>query len=89
MKVPINGFTTTNATKAQIIQSLELAFEQKTIKLLNNSIQIAELMAFESEKLPSGLVRYGAPEGMHDDTVMALALACYGIDNQLHGFSYK
>ena len=88
-KVPINGFTTTNATKAQIIQSLELAFEQKTIKLLNNSIQIAELMAFESEKLPSGLVRYGAPEGMHDDTVMALALACYGIDNQLHGFSYK
>lgn len=75
MEVPINGFVTTNATKAQIIQTLELAFEQKTIKLLDNSVQTAELMAFESEKLPSGLIRYGAPEGMHDDTVIALCLA--------------
>jgi hypothetical protein len=36
-------------------------------------------MAYESEKLPSGLIRYGAPDGMHDDTVMALAIALYGI----------
>ncbi len=27
------------------------------------------------ERLPSGLLRYGAPEGMHDDMVMSLALA--------------
>jgi hypothetical protein len=77
MGVPVNGFTTTNATKAQIIQALELAFEQDTIRLLNNPVQVMELMAFQSEKLPSGLVRYGAPSGMHDDTVMALAMAWY------------
>jgi hypothetical protein len=75
MEVPVTGFTTTNATKAQIIQALELAFEQRAIKILDNDMQTAELMAYESEKLPSGLVRYSAPEGMHDDTVMALALA--------------
>jgi phage terminase large subunit-like protein len=75
MEVPVTGFTTTNATKAQIIQALELAFEQRAIKILDNDTQTAELMAYESEKLPSGLVRYSAPEGMHDDTVMALALA--------------
>jgi hypothetical protein len=36
---------------------------------------IAELLAFEAERLPSGLLRYGAPQGYHDDCVMSLALA--------------
>ena len=31
--------------------------------------------AYEMDKTPSGMVRYGAPEGMHDDCVMSLALA--------------
>ena len=75
MGVPVNGFLTTNATKAEIIQALELAFERNEIKIQNNEILINELMAFAGEKLPSGLIRYGAPEGMHDDTVIALCLA--------------
>lgn len=78
MGVPVNGFTTTNASKAGIIQALELAFERGEIALLNDEVQINELMAYQSEKLPSGLVRYGSPDGLHDDTVMALALAWYG-----------
>jgi hypothetical protein len=83
MAVPVQGFTTTNATKAQIVQALELALEQKEIRVLNDPTQIMELMAYESEKLPSGLIRYGAPEGMHDDTVMALCLAWWaGVASQ-------
>jgi hypothetical protein len=81
----VTAFTTTNATKANIIQGLELAFERAEIALLNDEYQITELMAYQSEKLPSGLVRYGSPEGLHDDTVMALALAWSGLslDNWL------
>lgn len=75
MDVPIQGFLTTNATKAEIINALQLAFERYEIKLLNDEILINELMAFAGEKLPSGLMRYGAPEGMHDDCVIALCLA--------------
>jgi hypothetical protein len=75
----VTAFTTTNATKANIIQSLELAFERGDIMLLKDEYQITELMAYQSEKLPSGLVRYGSPEGLHDDTVMALALAWNGV----------
>ena len=71
----VQGFQTTNATKAQIIQALQLAFERGAIQILDNELLITELMAYASERLPSGLVRYGAPEGMHDDTVIALALA--------------
>lgn len=73
--VPVQGFTTTNATKAEIIQTLELAFERQEIEILDNELLINELMSYRSEKLPSGLVRYSAPTDMHDDTVIALALA--------------
>jgi Terminase RNaseH-like domain len=81
MGLSVQGFTTTNATKANIIQSLELAFERGDIKILNDGIQTTELMAYEGDKLPSGLIRYGAPEGMHDDTVMAMAIAWHGIQS--------
>jgi hypothetical protein len=33
----------------------------------------------QAETLPSGLLRYGAPAGQHDDTVMALAMAWHGV----------
>ena len=78
MGVSVQPFTTTNASKAEIIQSLELAFERRQITILKNEEQTNELLAYESEKLPSQLVRYGAPEGMHDDMVIALALAWWG-----------
>jgi hypothetical protein len=82
MGVPVNGFMTTNATKAQIIQSLELAFERQEIEILDDEILVNELMSYQSERLPSGLIRYNAPDGMHDDTVIALALAWWaGVAN--------
>lgn len=79
MGLAVQGFQTTNATKAAIIQALELAFERDTIRIIDDSVQVNELMAYDSEKLPSGLVRYSAPDGMHDDTVIALALAWWAI----------
>lgn len=75
MGVYVTAFNTTNASKSAAIQSLELAFERGEIQLLADELQINEIMAYQSEKLPSGLVRYGSPDGLHDDTVMALAIA--------------
>lgn len=75
MNMPVSGFQTTNTSKGEIISALQLAFEQQTITVLDDTIQTGELMAFSSERLPSGLLKYSSPEGMHDDTVMALALA--------------
>ncbi len=76
--LPVQGFTTTNATKAQIIEGLSLAFERGELTILNDAVLVGELQAYELERLPSGLVRYGAPEGMHDDGVMSLAMAWWG-----------
>jgi hypothetical protein len=68
------GFQTTNASKTTAIQALERAFDYNEIKIINDPVLIGELMSFDSEKLPSGLIRYSAPAGMHDDCVMSLAI---------------
>jgi hypothetical protein len=73
--LPVQAWTTTNASKAMAIQDLELAIQHGQLTLVDDAIQKAELLAFDSERLPSGLIRYSAPTGLHDDTVIALALA--------------
>ena len=72
--LPVRGFTTTNATKAALIEALSLALERSEITLLNDAVLVGEMQAYEMDRLPSGMVRYSAPDGMHDDTVMATAL---------------
>lgn len=73
--LPVLAWTATNATKAMVIQDLAVAIEDGALTLLDDAVQNAELLAYETERLPSGLMRYGAPQGQHDDTVIALALA--------------
>lgn len=73
-------FTTTNATKQAAIQSLQAAFEHGNIKILNDPVLIGELQAFEGERTPSGSWKYAAPEGIHDDCVMSLAIAWHGLE---------
>jgi len=73
--LPVAAFVTTNESKAQIIQALALAFERREITIPNDPVLIGELEAFEATRLPSGKWKYAAPEGMHDDCVIALALA--------------
>jgi len=73
--VPVQPFVTSNSSKAEIIDALTLAFERQTIRIVDDPVLIGELESFEATRLPSGLMRYAAAEGCHDDTVMALALA--------------
>jgi hypothetical protein len=75
--LPVTAFTTTAATKHQIISGLELAFDRQELRLLDDTAQKAELLSFE-RKERAGLPQYSAPAGMHDDTVIALALAWHG-----------
>lgn len=78
----IQPFNTTHASKAQAIDALALAFERSDIRILNDSVLVSELVAYQAERLPSGLMRYGAPGGQHDDTVMALAMAWTAVSGQ-------
>lgn len=78
--LPVWGFLTTNATKHAAIEALALAIERHQVALLDEPVLLGELQAYRAERLPSGLLRYSAPEGQHDDCVMALAMAVQGID---------
>jgi hypothetical protein len=80
--MPILEFQTSNTSKGAIIESLMAAFEQDAIGIEDDAALVAELEAFSVERLPSGVMRYGAPAGMHDDRVMSLALAWYTVTQQ-------
>lgn len=72
---PVIPFWTSPQSKKILIDSLIQAFELEQLAILPDEGLINELLAYESERLPSGLIRYGHPEGQHDDQVMSLALA--------------
>jgi hypothetical protein len=76
--LPVWAWEATNASKAALVQALGLAIERGDLTLLDDQVQIGELQAYEAQVLPSGLLRYGAPAGQHDDTVIALGLAYLG-----------
>lgn len=73
--LPVLPFETTAASKGPLIQSLALALERSEYQWLNNPVATAELVAYESKvSTVTGRATYSAPEGMHDDTVIARAL---------------
>lgn len=76
--LPMQGFQTTAQSKGPLIDSLALAFEKNEVSIFNDPMLMGELQAYTLERLPSGRFRYSAPEGMHDDMVIALALAWWG-----------
>jgi PBSX family phage terminase large subunit len=75
----IEPFTTTNDSKQNIIEELILGLNENKIKLPSQELNTdlyKELSVFTYEYSPkSRRVKYGAPNGFHDDMVMSLALA--------------
>jgi hypothetical protein len=80
-------FTTTSQSKQEIILNLAAAFQQKRIQVADLPPLQYELEVFRYNRLPSGVYRYEAPAGEHDDTVMALALANWGRQNAVTDLS--
>jgi phage terminase large subunit-like protein len=73
--LPVKAFTTTAQSKPPLIQSLALSLEREEMAFLPDPVGKAELLAYESKvNANTGRISYSAPDGMHDDTVMARAL---------------
>lgn len=78
--IPLERFTTTPRTKPEIIGNLMAAFDHEDIALsLADSwlqeVLVTELQSYTMVRQPAGGFKFGAPSGMHDDCVMALAIA--------------
>lgn len=67
------GYKFSSQTKQRLMEGLSLAIQQRRVQFPNGPLR-SELEAFEYEYTRTG-VRYSAPEGVHDDCVVALALA--------------
>ncbi len=81
----VEGYKFTNQSKKQLIECLMISVEQEKIKTLDEPVQTNEMKIFGYEISPSGVMRYSAPEGKHDDCVIALALANWARENGMKG----
>lgn len=71
----INPFVTTSKSKQDIIEQLVVANQSKELKVLDCDWLLKELDLFTYEYNPkTKSVRYSAPNGFHDDAVMATAI---------------
>lgn len=79
--LPVRGFETTASSKPPLIESLALAFEREECQWLDIPAATVELEAYERKiNATTGRSSYSAPQGGHDDTVMARALAFRNLD---------
>jgi len=76
--VAVRGYQFTNPSKERLVDALALALENGELRLMDLPAQTSELQAFQYELTPARNVRMNAPPGMHDDCVIALALANWG-----------
>jgi hypothetical protein len=67
------GFKFSASSKQQLMEGLAVGIQAQELGIPPGAIEI-ELKSFEYQYTRTG-VRYSAPEGQHDDCVMALALA--------------
>jgi hypothetical protein len=75
----ISPYRLTAQSKRALIDHLALCIEQHDIGYPEIPQLLAELVAFEFSQTAAGNVTMSAPEGMHDDCVIALGLAAWGL----------
>jgi hypothetical protein len=86
--ISVKGYKFDNESKKKLIESLMLSFEHEQIQIFdettpNGKVQMGELQIFEYEITKSGLIRYNAPPGFHDDCVIGLALANWDLKHRV------
>lgn len=84
MNVSVEGIKFNNTIKNHMVDNLAIAIEQRLITFPDNEVLLHELYEFEYTLTKTGKITYGAPIGKHDDCVISLALAVWGIKNYMH-----
>lgn len=69
----------TEQTRMNLLNNLAMLLEQDKIQLPDDEGLLTELESFQYSLSPLGKIKVGAPETMHDDRVMSLALAVHGV----------
>lgn len=78
-----HGYIFSSASKQRLMEGLAVAIQQQHIRFPETGPIRTEAESFGYEYTRTG-VRYTAGEGLHDDCVMALALAWHGLAGRAH-----
>lgn len=88
--IPVEPYKiSSNMMKRQLIEKLRVAIEQKRISFPRIRQLIHELEIYEYKTTNSGVIQYSAPDGEHDDTVIATALAVWVADSAPFIYNFK
>lgn len=72
----IEGFNTSNSSKNEIVSQLQVAFEQRKIRLIQDEKQERELSYYTAEyNMKTKNLTFNAPRGLNDDICIADMLA--------------
>lgn len=82
-KINAEGFQFTNKSKQQLIEHLAVQLERKEVTYPEISVLLNELGAYQYELSRAGNLIYNAGSG-HDDSVIALALAVWGVKHGIN-----
>lgn len=77
--VRVDPVKLTSNVKKEIIDNLVIKIEQQQIRMINTAQTVEEFTKYTYEQTATGQIRYNAPEGFHDDIVIAHALAVSGL----------
>lgn len=95
--VQAEEFVFSSQSKTRLINNLQIAFDHGTITIPDDPVLLQELDEYEYEyDEETRRYTFSAPDGKHDDLVIALALACWGqrgamavaLSNQPNSSSY-
>ena len=80
LKIQVIEFVTTNQSKREIIESLQIECLNGTIQIPNDNKLMLQMVGYEMQKTPNGSITYNnSSNSLHDDTIISLALALYAL----------
>lgn len=74
-----DAFKFTGESRERLLRHLAIMFENRRIRIPEDEGLLSELDYFRYELGAGGRVKMAVPEGLHDDRVMSLALAVWGV----------
>lgn len=87
--ITIDSFTTTNDSKRIVIENMIASVNAEEAKFIRGDEQYREIGNYMMEITPSGKITYNGALGVHDDIVIADALALHCIDEATKTGSYS
>ena len=80
--ISVEPFHFTETSRAQLLNNLQILIEQGKLKIPNDKELMDELKSMQYE-LEGQKVKMRVPEGLHDDRIFSLGLACWGLSERL------